>query len=892
MPLRLNAFGAVGSESSPHMHGARRVFWITAGIALISYVATLSPSISLGMSGSLAVAADRAGVGNCPGFPLWTMVGWLFCRVFSFVTYLGHPNPAWALNLMSAVFASLSAGMVARIVVRLSQSDDDATVPVHVSILAVAAGLLLAWTPAVWRYAVITETMTFYLFFFTLLLASAVEYARTGAPRWLYAMSACFATNWLNGPWEFPMVFLFPAVIALRDRKLLAPFLATAAVALVAFYGVGHFTYRMEARCGACVGVGLVVAALFPQRGVLLRMAGAFLLAMLPWLYLPLASLRNPPMDWGVASTWEGFLHMLMRGQYEMPDWFACFRDPGRMGEHLRGLGGVAIQQLGIPALVAALLALCPRCLRDAGRGRLTVLAAIVFSSVALPLVGYESWDLQSADVLFRLWLPFLAALAVLAGTGIASAVSLPNRPRMAAGLALLAAVLLTAGPIFRGWFDEAYIADHGRSGQRGNDYGWQFGSDLLRGTGGRYPLPMEPGAIYFGGTDPGRFVIEYMTFSAGVRPDVFVITQNALADNTYMTHLRRFMGGRIAIPTQQEVNECFQQYVADVQAGKVPAGGDAAFEGGRVQVQGVGGVMAINGLIARRIFEANKAEHSFYMEESYVVPWMYPYLEPHGLIFRMRPEPLKELPPDLVATDRAFWDNLTTRLLADPVFLRDPVARRTYSKLRSANAGLYVARRNFAEGERGFRQAIELYPRSPEANFRLADALMQQFKFAEALGVIETYLRLDTRNTNVAAFRDQILVLLQQDVRRQELETLLAKGGDVDFAFELLELYRVMNLPERADSLADSIAAQSKLPPRYLLQLADFYKKAGRKDRRITLLVKYLRVKSHDLGRRAELAGLLFGVGRSDDGLREWKAWAVAARRSGGDSGKSESHR
>jgi hypothetical protein len=104
------------------------------------------------------------------------------------------------------------------------------------------------------------------------------------------------------------------------------------------------------------------------------------------------------------------------------------------------------------------------------------------------------------------------------------------------------------------------------------------------------------------------------------------------------------------------------------------------------------------------------------------------------------------------------------------------------------------------------------------------------------------------------------------------------------------------MNLLGRADSLVDAIAAQPKLPPGYLLQLADFYKKVGRKDRRIMLLEKYLRVRSSDLGRRAELTGLLFGAGRSDDGLREWKAWVRAARRCGSDqpdeSGKSESRR
>ena len=855
------------------MYTARRVFWVTAGIAFATYCATLSPSVSLGMSGSLAVAADRGGVGNCPGFPLWTMAGWLFCRAFSFVAYQGHPNPAWALNLMSAVFASLSAGIVARIVVRLAQSEEDTTVPARVSIVALAAGLLLACTPAVWRFAVITETMTFHLFFFTLLLASAVEYVRTGAPRWLYAMSACFATNWLNGPWEFPMVFLFPTVLALRNRTLLVPFLVTATAGVAAFYAVGHFTDRTEARCGACVVAGLVTAALFPQRGVLLRMAGAFLLALLPWLYLPLASMRNPPMDWGVASTWEGFLHMLTRGQYEMPDWFACFRNPGRMTEHLRGLGGVTIQHLGMPALLLSLVALAGAIRVGRAKGVVAVLGCAVFSSVTLPMTGYLDWDLQTADNLFRLWPSLLASLAVLAGTGSVFAVARLSGRIVPAVAATLLAVALVFTPLHRGWFDEAFIDEHGGSGQRGNNYGWQFGAGLLEGAPGGYPPPMEHGAIYFGGTDPGRFVAEYMTFSARVRPDVFVLTQNALADNTYMTHLRRYLGDRIAIPSQEESNRCFQEYAEEVRDGRARAGGDVAIVDGSVRLQGVGGVMEINGRIARRIFEANKTNHAFYVEESYVVPWMYPYLEPHGLIFRMRPEPLKELPSDLVAKDRAFWDDLTKRLLVDPVFLRDPVARRTYSKLRSANAGLHLAWRNFGEAVRGFRQAIELYPRSPEANFRLADALMQQLKFTQAARVIEAYLRLDPRNDRVAAFLAQIRELEKANTRREELEKILSGGGDADQAMALLSIYRVMGLTSRFEGLADSIASQPGLPDRYVVQLADRCGEAAQWNRQIALLDRHLGKAPTDIDRHLARARALFFLGRRDEAVRDLKA-------------------
>ena len=42
-----------------------------------------------------------------------------------------------------------------------------------------------------------------------------------------------------------------------------------------------------------------------------------YLLGAAFYFYMPLASMTNPPMNWGYPRTWEGFLHALTRGQYE-----------------------------------------------------------------------------------------------------------------------------------------------------------------------------------------------------------------------------------------------------------------------------------------------------------------------------------------------------------------------------------------------------------------------------------------------------------------------------------------------------------------------------------------------------------------------------------------------
>ena len=85
---------------------------------------------------------------------------------------------------------------------------------------------------------------------------------------------------------------------------------------------------------------------------------------------------------------------------------------------------------------------------------------------------------------------------------------------------------------------------------QRGHLFGYWFGHDMFEPPFDIYPS-MATNAILFGGTDPGRFNPTYMIFSESQLPDskkrnpnfdrrdVYLITQNALADGTYLDYIR-----------------------------------------------------------------------------------------------------------------------------------------------------------------------------------------------------------------------------------------------------------------------------------------------------------------------------------------------------------------
>ena len=91
---------------------------------------------------------------------------------------------------------------------------------------------------------------------------------------------------------------------------------------------------------------------------------------------------------------------------------------------------------------------------------------------------------------------------------------------------------------------------------QRGHMFGFWFGHDMFtppfKGKDGQPIYPeMTRDAVLYGGTDPGRFNPTYMIFSESFTPpedrtnkefdrrDVVLITQNALADGTYLNYIR-----------------------------------------------------------------------------------------------------------------------------------------------------------------------------------------------------------------------------------------------------------------------------------------------------------------------------------------------------------------
>lgn len=247
-------------------------------------------------------------------------------------------------------------------------------------------------------------------------------------------------------------------------------------------------------------------------------------------------------------------------------------------------------------------------------------------------------------------------------------------------------------------------------------------------------------GSIVFGGSDEGRFFITYgaATLRTG---QVTVITQNALADNTYADYVRATTSNTLSMFTTADSESVFREYVEDVKAGRRDAKGSMSFAEGRAKITGAYAVMEINGILARRLFERNRSRRQFYVEESYIIEWMYDYLLPHGLVMKLNSEPVGQLGGEVVSADAAYWRNLEARLKAIPDSAGTEAARLAFSRCRCAIAGLYAHRGMLAETESAFRQALRLCPQSAEARFRLADHFKKMKDYAAAGKVMSEFL-------------------------------------------------------------------------------------------------------------------------------------------------------
>jgi thioredoxin-like negative regulator of GroEL len=914
-----DALPVVGTNGGSFFAWRDKVAFAVAGmVSFIGYLLTLAPSVTLEDSGEFITATYHLGVPHPPGYPIWTILSWLWQLIIPF------GNIAWRVNLMSAFFGAVAVGLCAMLVSKtghvmalrvgfLRKPGQERMVNWIILASAVTAGLLLAFSPVMWSQSVIAEVYALNAFFLFVVLVLLYRWSFETEKRWrLYLAAFVWGVSLTNHQTLVLLTVAFPAFVWFSDKQLgrdvLVPILSVIVVGVLrmivmdnSMFHAGSFSAAVVLVVG--VGAGVWLYYLFQEGGGLFRMWKQMLtlyvavaLGLALYGYSPLSSATNPPMNWGYTRTPQGFLHHFTRGQYEkVKTERTILQFWGQLNMFFDDL------QEQFHVVFALLALLCLFFYRDMDQSDRNwvkfLLIAFLFLGLGFLFLSNPTFDKQKqftdrvfflpGHCLFALWIGY----GLILGLGAVLSKSPPGAI-LPATLTCVVAVLPSIS-VLRNW---------GENEQRDHDFGYKFGYLMFK-PGGGYP-EMDRDAVLFGGTDPGRFVPTYMIFVESQAPsrakttmakypesgtfdrrDVYIITQNALADSTYMSYIRdhydysrpdpnkpETLASRSAwqkalfhfgwkylkrneaypkepiwIPSDQDTQAAFQQYVAELQSRQRMPGEEVAIEGGRVSVQGVAGVMAINGILTKMIHDKNKDKRSFYVEESYVIPWMYPHMEPYGIILKINKDPIPGPDTDMdrwkamVERDKAYWDALCEDLVKDPKFNRDDVAQKTFSKLRSAIGGLYAARRLPGAAEYAYRQAIDLCPSSPEANYRLTQLYMDQGKFDEGRAIMEKYQEYDPYNTKIQDAINAIKDIQRQTVETQQLEAMYAQQpANKQVTFQLMAAYARRQKFDAMNALVATFLARTDISPEEIMQIAQLYGQLQQADRVGEVLALY----------------------------------------------------
>ncbi|MFH1259179.1 MAG: DUF2723 domain-containing protein [Elusimicrobiota bacterium] len=224
-------------------------------IAFGIYLLGLAPTISAGDSGELVSAAANLGIAHPSGYPLYCLIG----KIFSFVFPLAAP--AYRINLVSAFFSAVTAGVSYKIIEGYFSTRKTSWLPA-----GLALGVVLL--PVFWSQAVVAEVFSLNIFFAALLI-------------------------WLAAKLEEDKYFILFSFIA----------------------GLGLGNHQTI----ALVGLGLLLpqlVRLISRKKLLFFCFVFFLLGYSVNFYLLVRAAQHPLVNWSDPSVWERFFRVVTRADY------------------------------------------------------------------------------------------------------------------------------------------------------------------------------------------------------------------------------------------------------------------------------------------------------------------------------------------------------------------------------------------------------------------------------------------------------------------------------------------------------------------------------------------------------------------------------------------------
>ena len=262
----------------------------------------------------------------------------------------------------------------------------------------------------------------------------------------------------------------------------------------------------------------------------------------------------------------------------------------------------------------------------------------------------------------------------------------------------------------------------------------------------------LRPGMVYLGGTDEGRWVPTLLNeTSEGERH--IVITQNGLADGTYLEYIRFLYGDRFNALGNEDTQRAFNDYIESAQKRlahdeqfpdepkQVRPNEQIEKVDGKTTVSGIVAVMDINERLVRMLMEKNP-DLSFALQESFPLKGTYEGAAPLGPIMELRAQDAGSFTAERAAESVAYWRGLAEQLRSSPDETNGETPLKSYSKLAVGQANLF-AERGFADSaEQTYRIALGMVPSNTDAVNGLAGLLERAGRARDAQVLLEQFAR------------------------------------------------------------------------------------------------------------------------------------------------------
>lgn len=232
------------------------------------YFLGISSSVFGGDSGDIILASWFGGVAHPPGYPLNTMLGYLFTHIPFEATV------AYKSNLMMAFLQAVNIGILYLILVLL----------VKKRIIAIAAALVVAFNPLFWLYAHVTEVFQLKItlvglaiYFLLLWRFKVIEISlkkRAKSNRYFYLSIVFLGLSIFHHHISLLLIPAFYYLIRKTDKSLLT--------------GLKNVT----------------------------KLAVGLLIGLIPYLFIVFAAYKKTPVNWDNPSNLDGFLRLITRADF------------------------------------------------------------------------------------------------------------------------------------------------------------------------------------------------------------------------------------------------------------------------------------------------------------------------------------------------------------------------------------------------------------------------------------------------------------------------------------------------------------------------------------------------------------------------------------------------